>query len=279
MERSYLLATVVTAGLLLACVEERPAPPKQLVLASTTSTEDSGLFDVLIPAFERAHPEFDVKVVAVGTGQALELGRRGDADVLLVHAPADESAFVARGYGLGRRDVMYNDFVIVGPAADPARIRGLTDATEALRRIGRRRALFVSRGDDSGTHKKEQTLWRAAGMEAAGDWYLDAGQGMSEVLAIASEKQGYTLADRATYLVMRPALALQPLVEGDERLFNQYGVIPVSGAKNAAGAERFQDWITGSEGQAVIGRFGVERFGQPLFHPNAKNARTSVPVP
>jgi tungstate transport system substrate-binding protein len=250
------------------------APPAgaatQLVLGSTTSTEDSGLFRVLIPAFERAQPGTSVHVVAVGTGQALELGRRKDADVLLVHAPAAESEFVAKGFGIKRCVVMYNDFVIVGPVTDPAGIKGLKDATDALRRVAQSRALFVSRGDDSGTHKKERALWEEAHIAPSGAWYLQAGQGMAEVLAIASEKSAYTHTDRGTYLAVQDHNALEVLVEGDKRLINQYGVIPVTGARNPAGAEAFAQWITSVQGQQVIGDFGVAKFGRPLFIPNAK---------
>jgi tungstate transport system substrate-binding protein len=240
-----------------------------LVLASTTSTEDSGLFDVLIPAFERAHPGLSVRVIAVGTGQALELGRRRDADVLLVHAPASESAFVSAGLGTHRCAVMYNDFVLVGPIADPARIRGLRDPLEALRRIEAAQSPFISRGDDSGTHRKELALWEEAHIVPQGAWYLAAGQGMGEVLAIASEKAAYTLTDRATYLNVRDHTALEVHVEGDRRLINQYGVIPVTGARNPAGAEAFAQWITSPAGQGVIAAYGVEKFGRPLFVPNA----------
>lgn len=253
----------------LGCGAGERAQPRQIILASTTSTEDSGLFDELIPAFEAAHPEFAVYVIAVGTGEALELGRRTDADVLLVHAPAAESAFVADGYGLERRPVMYNDFVIVGPADDPATVRGLTDAAEALRRIAEAGAPFVSRGDDSGTHRKELELWQAAALEPGFVGYLDAGQGMGEVLRIANERRGYALTDRATFLFLRHALELEVLVEGDERLFNPYGVIPVTGARNTEGAAVFTEWITSAEAQALIGRYGVDRFGMPLFTPDA----------
>lgn len=253
-----------------------PAPPAstngriQLILGSTTSTEDSGLFRVLIPAFERTHPDIAVRIVAVGTGQALELGRRKDADVLLVHAPAAESEFVAKGFGTKRCVVMYNDFVIVGPVADPARIRGLKDAPDALRRVAGSGAPFVSRGDDSGTHKKERALWEEAHLAPSGSWYLQTGQGMAEVLAIASEKAAYTLTDRATFLAVQDRNALEVLVEGDKRLVNQYGVIPVTGARNAAAAESFAQWITSTDGQQIIGDFGVAQYGRPLFIPNAR---------
>lgn len=251
--------------------------PTQLVLGSTTSTEDSGLFAVLIPAFEHAHPAIVVRVIAVGTGQALELGRRKDADVLLVHAPAAESEFVAQGHGVKRCAVMYNDFVIVGPVADPARVTGLKDAPDALRRIARSASLFVSRGDDSGTHRKERGLWEEAHVAPAGTWYLQAGQGMAEVLSITSEKSAYTLTDRATFLAVQDHNSLRVLVEGDKRLINQYGVIPVTGARHAAAAESFAQWITSAEGQQVIGDFGVAQFGRPLFIPNAQGCPAVTP--
>jgi tungstate transport system substrate-binding protein len=224
---------------------------------------------VLIPAFEEAHPEYKVEVIAVGTGAALEMGENKDADVLLVHAKAREEELVANGFGEYREDVMYNDFIIVGPADDPAGIAGLP-VTEALAAIADAEATFVSRGDDSGTHTAEKNLWAAAEIEPAGDWYLSAGQGMGDVLVMASETPGYTMTDRATYLNMMDELALEILVEGDDSLFNQYGVIPVTGAANPEGAEAFAQWITSDEGQAVIETYGVDTFGQPLFFPNAQ---------
>ncbi len=240
-----------------------------IVLASTTSTQDSGLFDVLVPAFEAAYPQYTVKVVAAGTGEALKLGENKDADVLLVHAPTSEKEFVENGFGTERFEVMYNDFVIVGPADDPAGIGGMADTALALKTISVAEALFVSRGDDSGTHKKELSLWKAAGIEPSGAWYESAGQGMGDVLAISSEKQAYTLSDRASYLNLLEGLDLEVLVEGDKALFNQYGVIPVTDATNAPGAADFAAWIISAEGQAVISDYGVEKFGQPLFVPNA----------
>ena len=248
---------------------EEPVEQSELVLASTTSTQDSGLFDVLIPAFEEAHPEYKVEVIAVGTGQALEMGENKDADVLLVHAKDREEEFVANGFGEYRKEVMYNDYVIVGPADDPAGIAGLP-VREALAAIADAEATFVSRGDDSGTHTAEKKLWAAAEIEPAGDWYLSAGQGMGDVLVMASETPGYTMTDRATYLNMMDELALEILVEGDDSLFNQYGVIPVTGAANPEGAEAFAAWITSDEGQAVIETYGVDTFRQPLFFPNAQ---------
>jgi tungstate transport system substrate-binding protein len=240
-----------------------------LLLASTTSTQDSGLFDEMIPAFEKAYPQYVVKVTAVGSGEAMALGENKDADVLLVHSPAAEEEFMANGYGVERKDVMYNDFVIVGPPDDPAGIKGMASAAEAFAAIAASESLFYSRADNSGTNAKELTIWKAAGVEPAGEWYQQTGQGMGDTLKISSEKAGYTLADRATYLSLREALDLDILVEGDEALFNQYGVIVVADAKNEQGAVDFMNWITSPEGQELIGGFGVEKFGQPLFTPNA----------
>lgn len=253
----------------------RPAVEKtELVLASTTSTQDSGLFDELIPAFESANPEFTVKVVAVGTGEALALGESKDADVLLVHAKSDEEKFVADGFGVERRDVMYNDFVVVGPESDPSGVKAAADMGAALKAIAAGDAVFVSRGDDSGTHKKELKMWAAAGIATptpdAQEWYLSSGQGMGETLKIASEKAGYALADRATYLSMKDALDLVIVREGDADLLNQYGVIVVSEAKNQAAGQAFADWVLSPAGQDVIAGYGVAKYGQPLFTPNAQ---------
>lgn len=272
LRRSAFLTALAVS---LACAPRPSSEP--LILASTTSTEDSGLFDVLLPAFETAYPEHQVRVIAVGTGQALGLGRRRDADVLLVHAPAAESLFVANGYGAERRDVMFNDFVLAGPATDPARIRGTADAAQALAAVASERAAFISRGDDSGTHRKERSLWRDAGLTPEGDWYMEAGQGMGAVLRMAGEMQAYTLADRGTFLFLSDGLELEILVEGDPRLRNQYGVITVAGAVNSTGAHAFARWITGPEGQAVIAAHGVDRFGA-LFTPNADaDLKTGAP--
>ncbi|MHB1342317.1 MAG: ABC transporter substrate-binding protein [Coriobacteriia bacterium] len=241
----------------------------QLIIASTTSTQDSGLFEVLLPAFEEASPEYAVEVVAVGTGEALEMGKNKDADVLLVHAKTDEEAFVADGYGTERRDVMYNDFVLVGPQADPAGAKTAADMNAAMKGVFDRKATFISRGDDSGTHKKELKLWTAAELKPEGDWYLVSGQGMGDTLKIASEKQGYTLADRATYLSMKDTLDIAIVREGDAGLLNQYGVIPVAGAQNLDGANAFMEWVTSAAGQQVIKDYGVDTYGQALFVPNA----------
>ncbi|HZW03136.1 MAG TPA: substrate-binding domain-containing protein [Anaerolineaceae bacterium] len=251
----------------------RAGTPDRLILATTTSTQDSGLLDVLLPAFEE---EFDtqVDVIAVGTGQALQLGKDGNADVLLVHARAQEDAFMDAGDGSRREDVMYNDFVIVGPESDPAGIQGMVSAAEALQKIAAAQAAFVSRGDKSGTHSKELALWESAGLTPAGDWYVSAGQGMGEVLTMAAEQQAYTLSDRATYLARtQNGLALTVLVEKDAILLNPYGVIAVNPDKgtfiNAALANQFIDWLISVPVQEMIEQFGVEEFGQSLFIPDS----------
>ncbi len=277
-----VLLVSVVALLLVACADGEPRPTPDdaaapepvevtnVVIASTTSTEDSGLFGALVPAFEDAHPQYRVSVVAVGTGQALEIGRNKDADVVLVHAKADEETFVAEGYGEERLDVMYNDFVLVGPPADPAGIAGRTDAAAAFSTIAAGEHAFVSRGDDSGTHKKEMSIWDATGIGASGPWYLSVGQGMGDVLTMASEVEAYTLADRGTYLAMRERLELAVHVEGDERLFNPYGVIVVTDASNLDGARAFAAWIVSAEAQEIIRTFGVDAYGEPLFVPDAE---------
>ena len=243
-----------------------------LVLASTTSTQDSGLFDVLIPAFEDANPGIKTQVVAVGTGEAIQKGRDGDADVLLVHSKADEEKLVADGIGVSRKDVMYNDFVIVGPADDPAKVAGSKDAAEAFKNIMDSKSSFISRGDDSGTHKKELKIWEAAGLTPEGDWYKSAGQGMGDTLKMTDELGAYTIADRATYLTMTNEGAIESKIvfEGAADLLNQYGVIVIKDAREFDAATKFSDWITSAEGQAVIAKFGVDTFGQALFTPNYK---------
>jgi tungstate transport system substrate-binding protein len=239
-----------------------------MILATTTSTRDSGLLDVLVPAFERAS-KCRVKTLAVGSGAALTLGERGDADVLLVHSPKAEESFVRRGHAASRRAVMHNDFVLVGPRADPARIAGAADAPAALQRIARARAPFASRGDESGTHAKELDLWSKAGITPRGAWYTETGQGMSETLTIAGQKQAYTLSDRGTFLVaMNVDAGL--LVEGGAELRNPYHVIVV---RRDGGVQRcastFSTWITSPSVQRTISRFGVGRYGEPLFFPDA----------
>lgn len=241
----------------------------RIKMSTTTSTENSGLLYVLLPPFEE---KFDVKVdvIAVGTGKALKLGENGDVDIVLVHARAAEDKFVADGYGVNRRDVMYNDFIIVGPETDPAGIKG-KGAVESLKAISDKNETFASRGDDSGTHKKEKTLWIEAGTEPLGTWYLETGQGMGATLTIANEKQGYTLVDRGTYIAYKDKVDLVILSEGDERLFNPYGIIAVSPAKHAhvkyPYAMALIGWITSLEGQKIIGAF--KKGGKVLFYPNA----------
>ena len=246
---------------------------RHLLLATTTSTDDSGLLDFILPDFE-AKTGVQVDVVAVGTGQALALGESGDADVLLVHARAREDAFMDAGDGIRREDVMYNDFVIVGPASDPAGILGKSRVTRALEDIMNSESPFVSRGDDSGTHTKELGLWADAGLEPSGDWYISAGQGMSAVLTMADELQAYTLSDRATYLARTlTGTTLEIMVEGDPVLFNPYGVIAVNPDKGdhiqIDLANEFIDWLISVETQELIGQFGIDEFGSPLFTPDS----------
>jgi len=247
--------------------------PGRLILATTTSTEDSGLLDYILPDFEQKYSA-EVDVVAVGTGQALELGANGDADVVLVHARSREDDFVEAGDGTARYDVMYNDFVIVGPADDPAGIKGMTSAADAFKKIADEEATFISRGDESGTHTKEKAIWSVAGVMPEGDWYLSAGQGMGEVLTMTDEMAGaYTISDRATYVVRQAeGLSLEILVEGDEILFNSYGVIPVNPEKhpgiNAELGQAFADWITSLETQELIASYKVN--DQQLFVPNSE---------
>ncbi len=272
MRRFRLVATVIAVlSSLTACGSGQaasPAPERALILATTTSTQDSGLLDELLPAFT-ADTGWHVKPVAVGSGQAIELGRRGEADVLLVHSPKAEVEFVAEGTAGARRLVMHNDFVLVGPSGDPAGIRGVP-AAEAMRRIAGARTGFVSRGDDSGTHAREKQLWEASGTVPSGQWYRSTGQGMGATLRVASETAAYTLTDRATYLSQKGNLALAVLNEGDKKLLNVYHVIEMT--KRAGdrvrpdGAKAFADWITGPRAQTMIGEFGD---GTPLFVPDA----------
>jgi len=239
-------------------------------LATTTSTENSGLLQAILPAFEN-NTGYTVHVIAVGTGKALRMGRDGDVDLVLVHAPPAEEKFVNKGYGVNRRQVMYNDFVIVGPDNDPARIRGMQDPVSALTKIAQHKAMFVSRGDDSGTNKMELHLWDVAGIKPAGNWYRQAGQGMGKVLQMSGELDAYTLSDRGTWLAMRDKLPLTILTEGDPRLYNPYGIIAVNPRRypdaNYDGAMAMIHWITARQGQQLIGQYRVQ--GEPLFSPIA----------
>jgi tungstate transport system substrate-binding protein len=276
-----LVLYVLWGASLVGCSAEKPASDgpnqsalptrdQQLLLATTTSTQDSGLLDELLPTFERERG-IKVKVVAVGSGQALELGRRGDADVLLTHAPAAEQKFMDEGWGDERRPVMHNDFVLVGPKADPANCKAQTSITDAFLRIANQGAPLVSRGDDSGTHQKEREIWEKTGLKGKGDGYLEAGAGMTQTLRIANEKSAYTLSDRATFLTLQNELDLEILTERDPLMQNNYAVIVTSSKKhpriNAEAARQFADFLVSPATKKVIAGFGVAKFGQPLFFP------------
>lgn len=249
------------------------AQTKTIILSTTTSTQDSGLLDVLIPIFEKNTGYF-VKTIAVGSGQAMAMGQKGEADVLLVHSPAAEKKFVAEGFGVNRRIIMHNDFVIVGPPEDPIKIKGIKSASEAFKKIASANVLFMSRGDNSGTHAKEKAIWSATRINPEKEkWYQQTGLGMGQTLSVASEKKGYTLTDRGTYLALKKNLSLDILVEGDAILLNIYHVIEVNPNKwpkvNAAGARAFADFMVSKEAQDIIKTFGVDKFGSPLFFPDA----------
>jgi len=271
MKKSVLFFLILSLSLTLG-LSSMGFAEERLKVSSTTSTDNTGLFQALNPPFEKRFG-CRVDVVAVGTGKALKIGEMGDSDVVFVHSRPAEDAFVAAGHGVNRRDVMYNDFVIVGPTEDPAGIRGTGDAKKALMAVARTGALFISRGDDSGTHKKEKSLWKKAGIIPKGRWYSEAGQGMGAVIQIANEKLAYTLADRGTYLAYKNKVSLKILCEGDPDLFNPYGIIAVNPAKhshvNYVLAMAYIGWVTSPEGQKIIREFGRERFGQPLFIPVA----------
>ena len=271
-----IFALLILAGVSISKADAAPAAqPKQknIILATTTSTQDTGLLDVLIPIFEKKTGYF-VKTIAVGSGQAMTMGAKGEADVLLVHSQAAEKKFMADGNGVDRRLVMHNDFIIVGPPSDPATIRQSKKAAEGFKKISLASALFISRGDNSGTNAKEKEVWKAAGVQPEGQkWYQQTGLGMGQTLAVAAEKKGYTLADRGTYLAMKKNLGLDILLEGDGVLMNIYHVIEVNHAKwpkvNAAGAKAFADFMVSKQVQGMVKSFGVEKFGSPLFFPDA----------
>src|SRR5438445_4505061 len=254
----------------------------ELILATTTSTQDSGLLDVLIPQFEKEH-DYKINTVAVGSGEALRLAGEGEADVVLAHSPKAEEDFMAAGNGESRLVVMHNDFIIVGPVDDPAGIKGATNAGDAFKKIATAEALFLSRGDQSGTNTKELSLWTSAGIQPSGTWYQETGQGMGATLNVASDKQGYTLSDRGTYLAQKANLDLELLVEGDKALLHQYHVIVVDPKKhsnvNAEGARAFASFITSPTVQATIAQFGVKQYGQALFISDAgKEAAGATPT-
>jgi tungstate transport system substrate-binding protein len=275
-----MLRLVIVLGLILllasACGDSN-----ELILATTTSTNDSGLLDVIVPAFEK-EAGYEVKTIAVGSGQALRLGEEGEADVILAHSPKSEEEFIAAGFGIERQPVMHNDFVIVGPPDDPASISGETQASEAFALVAESEAIFISRGDESGTHNKELGLWEKVGVKTEGvSWYQVIGQGMSATLHVANEKRGYTLSDRGTYLSQKDNLDLEILVEGDAALFNPYTVMVVNPEKhskvNVVGARAFARFLVSSQGQDLIRTFGMKEFGEPLFVPDAFVDATPAP--
>jgi tungstate transport system substrate-binding protein len=271
---ALLLALVLTMLPTYAAAQRSP-----VILSTTTSTQDSGLLDVLVPLFER-QTGYAVKTIAVGTGQALALAARGEADVVLAHAPALEKKYVEDGRMLDRRLVMYNDFVIIGPPDDPAKIKGMKKAADALKAIAASRARFVSRGDNSGTHVLEKSLWKLARVDPQGGWYIEAGQGMGATLGIADDRKAYTLSDRGTFLAFQKRVRLPILVERDRPLLNIYSVMkvnPSNGPKvNAAGGAAFADFMVSGDAQKVIKTFGVDKYGQPLFEPVAGTKEEEV---
>jgi tungstate transport system substrate-binding protein len=247
--------------------------PKDIILATTTSTQDTGLLEVLVPAFEK-DSGYNVKVIAVGTGQALAMGERGDADVMLVHAPSSEKKVVDEGVGIDRRLVMHNDFVLLGPAGDPAGVKGTTLATDALTKIFNKGAAFISRGDDSGTDKLEKALWKKANLDPKGkSWYEETGQGMGASLQVANQRDAYIMSDRGTFLATNKNLSLAVVLEGDPQLLNVYSVMEVNPQKfsvvNAAGGKAFADFMVSDEAQSIIATFGADKYGQPLFTADA----------
>jgi tungstate transport system substrate-binding protein len=268
-----LLSGVIVSLLFITGTTSVQAQEKTIILATTTSTQDSGLLDVLNPIFEKKTGYF-VKTIAVGSGQAMAMGQKGEADVLLVHSPEAEKKFIAEDYGINRRIIMHNDFIVVGPPEDPAKLKGLKSSSEAFKKIASEKALFLSRGDNSGTHAKEKTIWKATGINPEGEkWYQQTGLGMGQTLSVAAEKKGYTVADRGTYLALKKNLGLDILVEGDAILLNIYHVIEVNPSKwpkvNTAGAKAFADFMVSKETQEIIKNFGVDKFGSALFFPDA----------
>lgn len=266
-------ALITFLGLLVATDgHAADAASRNVILSTTTSTQDSGLLDVLVPLFEK-QSGYSVKTISVGTGQSLELAAKGDADVALVHAPSLERKYLADGKLHNRRLVMYNDFVIIGPKDDPAKIAKLNSAGAALKAIERASAPFISRGDNSGTHNLEKSLWKAAGIQPQGSWYIESGQGMAATLGIAQERTAYTVTDRGTYLALQRRVTLPVLVEGDRTLLSIYSVLEVNPGNgprvNAVGGKSFADFMVSDQAQKLIKSFGVEKFGQPLFVPVA----------
>ena len=272
MRRSILILLALALTLAPAAALAQAPASRTVILSTTTSTQDSGLLDVLVPLFEKS-TGYSVKTISVGTGQALALAARGEADVTLAHAPALEKKYVGEGKMHNRRLVMYNDFLLIGPESDPAKIRGEKSVVAALKKIADAKARFVSRGDKSGTHTLELALWKAAGVTPDAPWYIESGQGMGATLGIANDRQGYTVTDRATMLAFAKRVDLKPMVEGDKLLLNIYSVMEVNPANgprvNAVGGKAFADFVLAAETQAVIKTFGVDKYGQALFVPIA----------
>jgi tungstate transport system substrate-binding protein len=274
--------TLLVVLLSLASCNTIPSSNKNLLLVSTTSTQDSGLLDVLLPAFE-TESGYRVQLIATGSGQALKIAEEGNADVLLLHSPEAEKEFMANGFGIERRLVMHNDFVVVGPASDPAKIKSMSPV-DAFKSIYQQGATFVSRGDESGTNVKELAIWKLTGLDPKGkDWYLETGQGQGATLSIASEKNGYAITDRGTFLAYKTNVDLEILVEGDPFLLNVYHVITVNPQKwpkvNVEGARAFADFVTSAKGQQIIGNFGRDKYGQPLFYPDAGKTDAELGLP
>lgn len=273
----FITGLIVALSLVAAitgCGEEETKPEErtELILATTTSTQDSGLLDEWVPMFEEENP-YVVKVIAVGSGAAMEMGRNGECDVMLVHSPAAEEELVEEGYAVDRNAVMHNDFIIVGPASNPANIADDMEAKDAFAAISTSQSKFISRADESGTHTKELNVWKAAGISPEGAWYVESGKGMGDTLRIASEEGAYTLSDRGTYLSMKDELELEILSEGDPILFNNYHVMNVNPEKwpdvNHEGAKAFNQFCVSPQAQEFLDEFGVEEYGQPLFYPDA----------
>ncbi|WP_040212366.1 substrate-binding domain-containing protein [Clostridium polynesiense] len=274
LKKSILIIAVALSALIGGCKGAPAEEVRDIILATTTSTEDSGLLDYLLPEFKK-DTKITVKVVSKGTGEAMEIAKRGDADCILVHAKEKEVEFVKEGHGVKRFDVMYNDFILVGPKSDEAKIKekAKNNPELAFKLISESKAAFISRGDESGTHTKEKNLWKTSEIKPSGEWYISAGKGMGAVLQMADEKGAYTLTDRATYLSMKDKLSLEIVCEKNDKLYNQYGVIKVNPEKhkiNDKEAQQFVDWIISDKVQKLIRDFGKEKYGESLFIPNAK---------
>ncbi|MEW6555041.1 MAG: substrate-binding domain-containing protein [Actinomycetota bacterium] len=270
-----LLVAIAMVAMIAGCGEEEKTEPverSELILATTTSTQDSGLLDAWVPMFEEDNP-YTVKVIAVGSGAAMEMGKNGECDVMLVHSPAAEEEMVEAGEAVDRNAVMHNDFILVGPASDPAGVKSATSAVDAFTKIANSQSAFISRADESGTHTKELAIWKAAGITPAGTWYVESGKGMGDTLRIASEQGAYTLSDRGTFLSLEDELDLVILNEGDPILFNNYHVMNVNPERwpdvNFEGAQAFNDFCISPEAQEFLNTFGVEEYGEPLFFPDA----------